>query len=74
MAIFTDQELSEQTSAWKQALLALASGQEYTIGSRKLRRSDLPEVRKTLEFLEAEKSNASGKTRRVQALPRSDTW
>ncbi len=74
MAIFTSSELSEQISAWKQALVALASGQEYAIGSRRLRRSDLPEVRKTLQFLEAEKATLSKKPRRTGAISTSDTW
>jgi len=74
MAIFTSSELSEQISAWKQALLSLASGQEYQMGNRRLRRSDLPEVRSTLKFLEEERQNLSGTTRRVYAKPTSDTW
>ena len=74
MAIFTSAELSEQISAWKQALLALATSQEYWLGNRKLRRSDLPEVRATLKFLEEERQNLSGTTRRVYTKPTSDTW
>lgn len=74
MAIFTSAELSEQISAWKQALLALATSQEYSLGNRKLRRSDLPEVRATLKFLEEERQNLSGTPRRVHTKPTSDTW
>lgn len=74
MAIFTESELTTQIAAWKQALLALSSGQEYTIGSRRLRRSDLPEVRNTLQFLQAEKANTDQKPRRAGAIPTSSTW
>ena len=74
MAIFTASELTEQLTAWKQALLALSQGQEYVMGSRRLRRSDLPEVRETLKFLENERAALSGKPRRVYATPTSDSW
>ena len=44
----------EQKAAWNKALLACSGGQEYTIGSRRLRRADLPEIRKTLEWLDSQ--------------------
>lgn len=74
MAIFTQSELNEQIAAWKQALLVLSSAQEYTMGTRRLRRSDLPEVRKTLQFLESEKSSTEQKPRRAGAVAASGTW
>ena len=74
MAIFTPEELLEQLTAWKAALLALSSGQEYQIGTRRLRRSDLAEVRRTLEWLNEELDTVNGRSRRANAIPRSDTW
>ena len=74
LPIFTVSELSEQITAWKQALLVVATGQEYWIGSRKLRRADLPEIRRTLQFLEGERANASGASRRANATPVSGSW
>lgn len=52
MPIFTRAQKKEQIAAWNKALLACSGGQEYTIGSRRLRRADLPEIRKTLEWLD----------------------
>jgi len=61
MSIWTITELNEQITAWKAALLAVASGQDYTDASgRRLSYSDLPEIRRTLRFLEAEKERTLG--------------
>lgn len=54
MPIFTRAQKEEQKAAWNKALLACSKGQEYTIGSRRLRRADLPEIRKTLEWLDSQ--------------------
>lgn len=54
MPIFTRAQKKEQIAAWNKALLACSGGQEYTIGSRRLRRADLPEIRKTLEWLDSQ--------------------
>ena len=54
MPIFTRAQKTEQIAAWNKALLACSGGQEYTIGSRRLRRADLPEIRKTLEWLNSQ--------------------
>ncbi len=60
MAIFTAQELDEQISAYKQALLALAVSQSYKMSGREYVRADLPEIRKTLQFLDLERSKLTG--------------
>lgn len=57
MAIFTEQELDEQIAAFKEALLALAVNQSYKLGKREYVRADLEEIRKTLKFLDQERSN-----------------
>ncbi len=75
MALFTASELSAQITAWKAALTALSFNQEYTHGSRRLVRSDLPEVRKTLEWLEGLRADAdTSETRRVYTKPVGDSW
>jgi hypothetical protein len=65
MSVFTAAELEAQIAAYKAALLALASAAEYTFeppgGTRRIvKRADLPEIRKTLEFLQNEKSKVTG--------------
>ena len=76
MAIFTAAELDGQITAWKSAFTALSSGQEYTIGDRKLRRVDLPEVRSTLEWLEGQRTTLVliDGCRRVSTTPVGDSW
>lgn len=54
MPIFTRAEKQEQIAAWNKALLACSGGQEYTIGARRLRRADLPEIRNTLDWLDSQ--------------------
>jgi len=61
MSIWTVTELNEQITAWKAALKDVAAGREFTDASgRKLTYADLPEIRKTLRFLESEKQALSG--------------
>jgi len=57
-SIWTLPELDEQLAAWKAALLALSTSQSYEIGGRKLTRADLPEVRRTLDYLAKERALA----------------
>lgn len=58
-ALFTLAELDEQISAYKQALIALASAQSYTFNdngtNRTVVRADLPQIRQTLEWLQRER-------------------
>lgn len=54
MAIFSREEKTRQIALWSEALARVSQGQEYTIGSRRLRRADLSEIRKTLEWLDAQ--------------------
>lgn len=57
--LFTPAELDEQISAYKQALIALASAQNYSIttgsSTRQLTRADLANVRQTLEWLQGQR-------------------
>ena len=70
MSIWTEKELQEQIALWKMAYSKASTGQSYTIGSRTLTRYDLSEIRKQLEYLEAEMVKISTKRTsltRVQA-------
>ncbi len=49
----SDNQLAEaraDLAVWKSALRAIAIGQEYEIGSRRVTRADLPEVRKLVQY------------------------
>ena len=67
MAIFTTAELDAQITAYKAALLACSHAQEYSIGARRFTKADLPEIRKTLDWLDQEKSKLS--TGRTSGVP-----
>ncbi len=64
MAIFTLTEIEEQMAAYKAALKALSINKEYSYEGVSYSRADLPEIRKTLEWLDSERSklknNSSG--------------
>ena len=66
MPIFTRAQKTEQIAAWNKALLACSGGQEYTIGSRRLRRADLPEIRNTLEWLDSQPTVEDAQAGRAQ--------
>ncbi len=52
MAIFTRAEKQQHIDTWKAALLAVSQGQEFTIGTRRLRRADLPSIQQHLDWLD----------------------
>lgn len=58
MPAFTRQELLDLQSEWKKALMLAATGKSYTLSDggamRTLTRYDLPEIRKTIDWLNAE--------------------
>lgn len=56
MAIFTLAEVNAQIDAYKGAMLALATAREYTLNGKVVRREDLSEIRKHLEWLSEEKA------------------
>lgn len=62
MAIFTLAEIEAQMAAYKEALMALSLSKEYTAGGKTLKREDLPEIRKTLAWLEEERQGLSSGT------------
>lgn len=53
MAIFTRAEKAQHIAKWKEALLAVADGQEFTIATRRLRRADLPAIQAHLDWLDS---------------------
>lgn len=62
------QNAQEMYDLWKNAYIALASGQEYSIStggsSRTLKRGDIETVRKQMEYWEQRVSDLQGGTRR----------
>ena len=54
MSIWTREELHDLIAAWKAAYKAASTGKSYTIQGRTLTRSDLPDIRKQLAYLENE--------------------
>ncbi len=54
--IFTLPEIEEQITDFKHALTAVSTSQEYRINGKHLTRADLPQIRKTLEWLDNERS------------------
>jgi len=52
MAIFTRAEKAQHIAKWKEALLAVTEGAEITIGTRTLRRVDLPDIQAHLDWLD----------------------
>jgi hypothetical protein len=70
MSIFTIPELDEQIGAYKAALKAVSVSQEYSIGGRRFTKADLAEIRRTLEWLAAERSRlAHGMAPGPQCVP-----
>lgn len=72
MAIFTRAEKNRQIALWQEALEKVSRGQEYTIGSRRLRRADLPEIRSTLDWLDGQSTvedERPGTATRVSCRP-----
>ena len=57
--IWTTEELDQQIKAFKDALIALSTSQEYMVNGKRLVRADLPEIRNTLDYLGREKAKLS---------------
>jgi hypothetical protein len=61
--LFTTAELDSQIAAFKAALMAISMGQAYRLttggSERQVTKADLPEIRKTLEWLQGERVKLS---------------
>lgn len=74
MAIYTKTEKAEELKIWKEAARRCASGQEYAIGTRRLTRVDLPEIRKHLDWLDSQattedEASGGGSPCFIQCIP-----
>lgn len=71
---WTLQTAQTHLDTWLQAELAIATSQEYTIGTRRLRRADLDEVRQQIKFWRNEVDRLKCGRRRgarvMRAVPR----
>lgn len=52
MAGITLAQATERLEAWLAADLAVSSGQEYSIGNRRLKRADVAEIRNQIDYWE----------------------
>lgn len=67
---YTLEEINASLARWKKALDACATGKSYTIGDRSLTMHDLPEIRKTIEWLEVKRSKLMGRASTVYVKPK----
>ena len=72
MAIWTLEEAQNHLKAWMKAEIEVASGQSYQIGSRRLDRANLYQIREQIKFWknEIQKLQSSGKRRAFRITPR----
>lgn len=72
MAEWTIYEAKDHLQAWLKADLALATGKEYRIGSRKLTRANVAEVKERINFWRNEVARMERKPRRraYRVIPR----
>ena len=64
----------EMLKGWMLAEMAVMSGQDYTIGSRRLRRADLIDIGQRIKYWKAEVDRLEGRSRiRVQQVIPRDT-
>lgn len=73
MATWTLAEARQHLQAWLAADLALATSQEYRIGTRSLTRADAGEVKERISFWKREVSRLEGSSRRCRRVVPIDT-
>lgn len=59
--MWTLEEARESLQVWLEAERAVATGAEYTIGTRRLKRADLAEIASRINFWRAEVSALEGR-------------
>lgn len=62
MSIWTEEELTQHIALYKQALVDLAQAEQVSLKGMLIRRSQLPEVRKQLQYYETELDKLTGVT------------
>lgn len=62
-SIWTQQELNELITAYKQALLLAASGQSYRIANRELARQPIDKIREQIVYFQKELAVLEGGSR-----------
>lgn len=70
--MWTEEEVRERIRMWLDAEAAVATGQAYQIGSRKLDRANLFQVREQIKFWQKELMKLQGKRQRrvTRVVPR----
>jgi len=64
----------EMLKGWTLAEMSVMSGQDYSIGSRRLRRADLLDIAQRIKYWKAEVDRLEGRSRiRVQQVIPRDT-
>ena len=65
------QNAQDMLALWLEAEKAVATGQEYQIGSKKIKRADLSEIRKSIIFWQGQidKLSRTGRNRVYNGVP-----
>lgn len=61
--MFSEKEVKERLQMWLDAEAAVATGQAYQIGSRRLDRANLYQIREQIKFWQRELLKVQGKRR-----------
>lgn len=70
MAVWTLQEAKEHLKVWLKAEMAVAAGQSYQLGSKRLDRANLYQIREQIKFWRDEIKSLEGRRRTVGIIPR----
>jgi len=65
----TLEQANQHLQAWLSADLALATGKEYRIGERTLRRTDAAEVKERIAYWSRQVSQLTGRSRTRRVIP-----
>lgn len=76
MAAYTLEEIAQARQALKNALLGVATAQEYSIAGRSVRKMTAKEIRESLEWLDQEEAKLLGCAGPsfTPGIPRRDSW
>lgn len=68
MAPWTLEQARQHLEAWMAADLALATGKEYTMGSRRLTRADALEIKERIAYWSSQVQQLTGQGRRTRRV------